>query len=91
MVCLEQVLTVFEVCSTVSLDINGSLASISDFDKDIMSKVGSDSSGTSLHDSSKSDTNSNYNTERSILQCISNFFILQPKRVVAILYSRDSN
>ena len=37
----------FEVCSTVSLDINGSLAGISDFGEDIVSEEGSDSSGIS--------------------------------------------
>ena len=33
----------FEVCSTVPLDINGSLAGILDFGEDIVSKTGSDS------------------------------------------------
>ena len=79
----------FEVCSTVPLDINGSLAGISDFGEDIVSKAGSDSGGISSHDGSKNDTDSDYNTELSIISAI--FFILQPKRVVAILYSRDSN
>ena len=55
-----------------------------------MSEAGSDSSGISSHDGSKNDTDSDYNTEPSII-IISNFFILQPKRVVALLYSRDSN
>ena len=54
----------FEVFSTVSLDINGLLAGISDFGEDIVLEAGSD---------------------------ISNFFTLQLKRVVAILYSRDSD
>ena len=40
----------FEVCSTVPLDINGSLAGISDFGEDIVSEAGSDSSGISSHD-----------------------------------------
>ena len=48
----------------------------------------SDSGGVSSQDGSKNDTDSDYNMEPSII--ISNFFILQPKRVVAILYSRDS-
>ena len=55
-----------------------------------MSEAGSDSGGISLHDSNKNDTDSDYNTECTF-DHISNFFILQPKRVVAILYSRDSN
>ena len=41
MVCLEQELT-FEVCSTVSSDINGSLAGISDFGEDLVSEAGSE-------------------------------------------------
>ena len=40
----------FEVCSTVSLDINGSLADISDFGENIVSEAGSDSSNISSHD-----------------------------------------
>ena len=74
----------FEVCSTVSLDINGSLAGISDFGEDIVSEVGSDSSGIShsSHDGSKSGTDSDYNTEPSIISAISSFFM--PKRAVAI-------
>ena len=51
----------FEVCSTVSLDINGSLVGISDFGEDTVSEAGSDSSGISSHDGSKSDTDSDYN------------------------------
>ena len=35
----------FEVCSIVSSDINGLLAGISDFSKDIVSEAGSDSGG----------------------------------------------
>ena len=35
----------FEVCSTVPLDINGSLAGISDFGEYIVSEAGSDSGG----------------------------------------------
>ena len=53
-----------------------------------MSESGSTSGGISSHDGSKNDTDSDYITE---LDHISNFFILQPKKVVAILYSRDSN
>ena len=79
----------FEVCSTVPLDINGSLASILDFGEDVVSKAGSDSGGISSHNGNKNDTDSDYNMEPS--DHISNFFILQPKRVVAILYLRDSN
>ena len=81
----------FEVCSTVSLDINGSLAGISDFGEDIVSEAGSDSNGISLssHDGSKSGTDSDYNTEPSIISAISSSFM--PKKVEAILYSRDSN
>ena len=77
----------FEVRSTVSLDINGSLAGISD----LVSEAGSDSSGISpsSHDGSKSGTDSDYNTEPRSYQQISSSFM--PKRVVAILNSRDSN
>ena len=55
-----------EVCSTVPLDINGSLAGILDFGEDIVSEAGSDSGGISSHDGSKNDTDSDYNTEPSI-------------------------
>ena len=70
----------FEVCSTVSLDINGSLAGISDFGEDIVSEAGSDSSGISpsSHDASKSGTDSDYNTEPSIISAISSSFM--PKK-----------
>ena len=66
----------FEVCSTVSLNINGSLAGISDFGEDIVSEAGSDSSGISpsSHDGSKSGMDSVCNTEPSIISGI--FFIL---------------
>ena len=74
----------FEECSIVPLDINGSLAGIS------VSEAGSASGDISSHDGSKNDTDSDYNTEPSIMH-INSFFILQPKKVVAILYSRDSN
>ena len=56
----------------------------------IVSEAGSASGGISSHDGSKNDTDSDYNTEPS-LDHINNFFILQPKKVVALLYSRDSN
>ena len=62
---------------------------ILDFSEDIASKAGSDSGGISSHDGSKNDTDSDY--IYGTLDHISNFFILQPKRVVAILYSRNSN
>ena len=81
----------FEVCPTVSLDIyiNGSLAGISDFGEDIVSEADGHSSGISSHDGSKSGTDSDYNTEPSIISAI--YLSFMPKRVVAILYSRDSN
>ena len=59
-----------EVCSTIPLDINGSLAGILDFDEDIVSKAGSDSGGVSSHDGSKNDTDSVDNTEPSIKSAI---------------------
>ena len=52
---------------------------ISDFGEDIMSEAGSDSGGNSSHDGSRTTRTVNIN-----------FFILQPKRVVDILYSRDT-
>ena len=64
----------FEVCSTVPLDINGSLAGILDFGEDIVSKAGSDSGGISSHDGSKNDTDSDYKTEPSIISAISSSF-----------------
>ena len=64
----------FEVCSTVSLDMNDSLAGILDFGEDIVSEAGSDSGGISSHDGSKSDADSDYNTERSIISAISSSF-----------------
>ena len=84
MVYLEQ-----EECSTVPLDINGSLAGISDFVEDIVSEAGSASGGISSYDGSKNDTDSDYITESSIISAISSSF--NRKKVVAILYSRDSN
>ena len=44
------------------------------FGKDIVSEAGSDSSGISSHDGSKSDTDSDYNTEPSIISAISSSF-----------------
>ena len=63
----------FEVCSTVSSDINGSLAGISDFSEDIVLETGSDSGGISLHDGRKSDTDSDYNPEPSTSAIFSSF------------------
>ena len=80
----------FEECSAVSLDINGSLAGISDFGEDIVSEAGSASGGISSHDGSKNDTDSDFITEPSIISVIF-FIILQPKKVVATLYSRVNN
>ena len=79
----------FEECSIVPLDINGSLAGISDFGEDIISEAGSASGGISSHNGSKNDTDSDYNTEPSIISTISSSF--NRRKVVAILYSRDSN
>ena len=79
----------FEGSSIVPLDINGSLAGTSDFGEDIVSEVGSASGGISSHDGSKNDTDSDYNTKPSIISTISSSF--NRKKVVAILYSRDSN
>ena len=47
------------------------------------------SGGISSHDGSKNDTDSNYNTEPSIISTISSSF--NRKKVVAILYPRDGN
>ena len=55
-------------------DINCSLAGISDFGKDIVSEAGSDSGGIPSHDGSKNDTESDYNTEPSIISAISSSF-----------------
>ena len=79
----------FEEFSIVPLDINGSLAGILDFGEDIMSEAGSASDGISSHDGSKNNTDSDYNTEPSIISTISSSF--NYKKVVAILYLRDSN
>ena len=64
----------FEECSIVPLDINGSLAGISDFGEDIVSEAGSASVGISSHDGSKNDTDSDYNTEPSIMSTTSSSF-----------------
>ena len=40
---------------------------MADFGKDIVSEAGSASGGISSHDGSKNDTNSDYNTEPSII------------------------
>ena len=61
----------FDKCSIVPLDINGSLAGISDFGEDIVSEAGSASGGISSHGGSKKDTDSDYNTEPSIISTIS--------------------
>ena len=63
----------FEEGSIVSLDINGSLAGISDFGEDIVSEAGSASGSISSHDCSKNDTDSD-NTEPSIISTISSSF-----------------
>ena len=63
-----------EECSTVPLDMNGSLAGISDFGEDIMSEVGSASGVISSHDGSKNDTDSDYITETSIISAIYSSF-----------------
>ena len=65
------------------------VAGISDFREDIVSEAGSASGGISSHDGNKNDTDSHY--LYGTLDHISNFVTLQPKKVVAILYSRDSN
>ena len=64
----------FEECSTVPLDINGSLAGLSDFGEDIVSEAGSTSGGISSHSGSKNDTDSDYITEHSIISAISSSF-----------------
>ena len=64
----------FEEGPIVPLDINGSLAGISDFGEDIVSEAGSASGGISSHDGSKNDTDSDYNTEPSIISTIFSSF-----------------
>ena len=52
----------------VPIDLNGSLAGISDFGEDIVSEAGSATGGISSHDGSKNDTDSDYiNKEPSII------------------------
>ena len=53
-----------------------------------MSKAGSDSGSISSHDGTKNDMDSDYNMEPSIISTIPSSI---NRRVVAILYSRDSN
>ena len=64
----------FEECSIVPLDVNGSLAGISDFGEDIVSEAGTPSGGTSSHDGGKNDTDSDYITESSITSTTSSSF-----------------
>ena len=64
----------FEECSTVTLDINGSPAAISDFGEDIVSEAGSASGGIFSHDGSKNETDSDYITEPSIISAMSSSF-----------------
>ena len=56
----------FEECSIVPLDINGSMAGISDFVENIVSEAGSASGGISSHDGSEN--------EPSIISTISSSF-----------------
>ena len=49
------------------------MAGISDFGEDIVSETGS-ASGISSHDGSRNDTDSDYNTEPSIISAISSSF-----------------
>ena len=64
----------FEECSIVPLNINGSLAGISDFGEDVVSEAASASGGISSHYSIKNDTDTDYNTEHSIISAISSSF-----------------
>ena len=64
----------FEVCLTVPLDRNGSLAGKLDFGEDIVSKAGSDSGGISSHDDSKNDTDSDYSAEPSVISAFSSSY-----------------
>ena len=79
----------FEACSTVSSVTKRSLVGILDFSEDIGSETGSDSGGISSHDGSKSDTDSDYNP-KPLTSAIFHLSF-EKSRVVAILYSRDSN
>ena len=54
-----------------------------------MSEARSASGGISSHDGSINDTDSDYITEPSIISAVSSSF--NRRKVVAILYSRDSN
>ena len=65
------------------------LADISHFGEDIVLEAGSASGGISSHDGSKNDTDSDYITEPSLISATSSSF--NRRKVVAILYSRDSN
>ena len=51
-----------------------------------MSKAGSDSGGISSHDGSKNDTNSDYNTEPSIISAISSSFDYFIQEIVIVKY-----
>ena len=64
----------FEERLIVPLNINDSLAGISDFGENIVSEAGSASGGISSHDGSKNDTDSDYDTETSIISTISSSF-----------------
>ena len=87
--CILNKISQFEECSTVPLNINVSLAGISDFGEDIVLEAGSASGGIFSHDGSENDTDRDYITEPSIISAISSSF--NRKKVVAILYSRDGN
>ena len=52
----------------------GSLAGTSDIGEDIVLEAGSASGGISSHDGNKNDTDSDYNTEPSIISTISSSF-----------------
>ena len=54
-----------------------------------MSEAGSASGGIFSHDGSKNNTDSDYITELLIISAISSSF--NRRKVVAILYSRDTN
>ena len=73
MVYLEQELTFWRMLNS-SFRYKRFAAVISDFGEDIVSEGGSDSGDTSSHDGSKNDTDSDYNTEPSIISTISSSF-----------------
>ena len=50
------------------------MAGISDFGEDIVSEAGSVSGGISSHNGNKNDSDSDYNTEPSIISAISSSF-----------------